>query len=150
MIDVLTYEIVSLNTVSILKLNLEDTLYFCHQEALITAKADALRWQSLYEEVRLCSGQLRENQHLSNEQLQQLHSQVEVRIVCDRTVVCSEVSMSMVAKNMLYVSCAAVQSQRGRAEGGGGVIKTREKGATKQHLSAGRGQPAVNRGDPAP
>ncbi|XP_070696184.1 TRAF3-interacting JNK-activating modulator [Pempheris klunzingeri] len=48
------------------------------QEALITAKADALRWQSLYEELKLCSGQLRENQHLSNEQLQQLHSQVEL------------------------------------------------------------------------
>lgn len=52
---------------------------FCHQEALITAKAEALRWQSLFEELKLSSGQLRENQLLSNEQLQQLHSQVEVR-----------------------------------------------------------------------
>lgn len=46
---------------------------------LITAKAEGLRWQSLYEELKLSSGQLRENQHLSNEQLQQLHSQVEVK-----------------------------------------------------------------------
>ncbi|XP_070823773.1 TRAF3-interacting JNK-activating modulator [Chaetodon trifascialis] len=48
------------------------------QEALITAKAEALRWQSLFEELKLNSGQLRENQLLSNEQLQQLHSQVEL------------------------------------------------------------------------
>ncbi|XP_023283201.1 TRAF3-interacting JNK-activating modulator-like isoform X2 [Seriola lalandi dorsalis] len=48
------------------------------QGSLITAKAEALRWQSLYEELKLSSGQLRENQHLSNEQLQQLHSQVEL------------------------------------------------------------------------
>ncbi|XP_030589450.1 TRAF3-interacting JNK-activating modulator [Archocentrus centrarchus] len=48
------------------------------QEALITAKAEALRWQSLYEELKLSSGHLRESQHLSNEQLQQLHSQVEL------------------------------------------------------------------------
>lgn len=38
-----------------------------------------MRWQSLYEELKLSSGQLREKQHLSNEQLQQLHGQVEVR-----------------------------------------------------------------------
>ncbi|KAM4562702.1 uncharacterized protein traf3ip3 [Odontesthes bonariensis] len=48
------------------------------QEALITAKAEALRWQSLYEELRLSSGQLRENQHISDDQLQQLLSQVEL------------------------------------------------------------------------
>ncbi|XP_070766540.1 TRAF3-interacting JNK-activating modulator [Enoplosus armatus] len=48
------------------------------QEALITAKAEALRWQSLYEELKLSSGQLRESQHFSNEQLQQLHNQVEL------------------------------------------------------------------------
>ncbi|XP_068588909.1 TRAF3-interacting JNK-activating modulator isoform X2 [Cebidichthys violaceus] len=48
------------------------------QEALVTAKEDALRWQSLCEELKLSSGQLRDNQHLSNEQLQQLHSQVEL------------------------------------------------------------------------
>ncbi|XP_072222664.1 uncharacterized protein traf3ip3 [Leuresthes tenuis] len=48
------------------------------QEALITAKAEALRWQSLYEELRLSSGKLRENQHLSDDQLQQLLSKVEL------------------------------------------------------------------------
>ncbi|XP_029013275.1 TRAF3-interacting JNK-activating modulator [Betta splendens] len=48
------------------------------QEALITSKAEALRWQSLYEELRLGSGRLREQQQLSNEQLQQLHGQVEL------------------------------------------------------------------------
>uniref|UniRef100_A0A3Q1FXH9 TRAF3 interacting protein 3 n=1 Tax=Acanthochromis polyacanthus TaxID=80966 RepID=A0A3Q1FXH9_9TELE len=48
------------------------------QKALVTAKAEALRWQSLFEELKLSSGQLRENQYLSNEQLQQLHSQVEL------------------------------------------------------------------------
>ncbi|XP_068454686.1 TRAF3-interacting JNK-activating modulator [Clinocottus analis] len=48
------------------------------QEALTTAKAEALRWQSLCKELKLSSEQLRENQHLNNEQLQQLHSQVEL------------------------------------------------------------------------
>lgn len=48
------------------------------QDALITAKAEAKRWQSLYEELKLSSAQLREHQHLSNEQLQQLHSQIEL------------------------------------------------------------------------
>lgn len=84
----LTYQKVRFDSVSIVQLNREDTLYFCHQEALITAKAEAVRWQSLYEELKLCSAQLKENQHLSNEQLQQLHSQVEVQysIVCDHVV----------------------------------------------------------------
>ncbi|KAM4737204.1 uncharacterized protein traf3ip3 [Anableps anableps] len=48
------------------------------QEALITAQAEALRWQSLYKELMLSSGQLMENQHLSNDQLQQLHSEVQL------------------------------------------------------------------------
>ncbi|MEQ2233990.1 hypothetical protein ILYODFUR_027358 [Ilyodon furcidens] len=48
------------------------------QEALITAQAEALKWQSLYKELMLSSGKLRENQHLSNDQLQQLHSEVEL------------------------------------------------------------------------
>ncbi|KAM9343700.1 uncharacterized protein traf3ip3 [Pholidichthys leucotaenia] len=55
-------------------LNKADTL----QEALIAVKAEALRWQSLYEKLRLSSGRLRESQQLSHEQLQQLHSQVEL------------------------------------------------------------------------
>ncbi|TKS77494.1 TRAF3-interacting JNK-activating modulator [Collichthys lucidus] len=41
-------------------------------------RQEALRWQSLYEELKLSSGQLQEIQLLSNEQLQQLHSQVEL------------------------------------------------------------------------
>ncbi|KAI3357372.1 hypothetical protein L3Q82_015804 [Scortum barcoo] len=48
------------------------------KEALITAKAESVRWQSLYEELKLTSAQLRENQHLNNEQLQQLQNQVEL------------------------------------------------------------------------
>lgn len=55
----------------------------------------------------------------------------------------------MVVKN-IRLSRAAVQSQRSRAEGGGAVVKTREEGAGEQHLHAGRGQPDVNRGNPAP
>lgn len=62
-----------------LQLNPKETLYFSNQEALITSKAEALRWQNLYEELKLNSEQLREKQQLSNEQLQQLHSQVEVQ-----------------------------------------------------------------------
>ncbi|AWP09552.1 putative deoxyribonuclease gamma [Scophthalmus maximus] len=48
------------------------------QEVQITAQAEAVKWQSLYEELKLSTGQLRETQHLSNERLQQLHSQVEL------------------------------------------------------------------------
>ncbi|KAF7657889.1 hypothetical protein LDENG_00020840 [Lucifuga dentata] len=54
-------------------LNKAETL----QEALITAKAEALRWQSLYEELKLNSRQLKESHNLYKEQLQQLHSQLE-------------------------------------------------------------------------
>ena len=61
------------------KANVKMTLCFCLQEALAKAKAEALRWQMLYKELKLSSGQLRENQLLSDEQLQQLHSQVEVQ-----------------------------------------------------------------------
>ncbi|XP_038161839.1 TRAF3-interacting JNK-activating modulator [Cyprinodon tularosa] len=48
------------------------------QEALITAQAEALRWQSLYRELVLSSGQLRENQHHNNDQLQQLQNEVKL------------------------------------------------------------------------
>ncbi|KAM3872386.1 TRAF3-interacting JNK-activating modulator [Diretmus argenteus] len=47
------------------------------QGALLTAKAEVLRWQSLYEELKLSSGQLKESRDLSTGQLQQLHSQLE-------------------------------------------------------------------------
>ena len=52
-----------------------------HQEALSTAKTEAVRWQNLYEELKKSSEQLKENQRLSNEQLQQLLGHVEVRNV---------------------------------------------------------------------
>ncbi|XP_034551908.1 TRAF3-interacting JNK-activating modulator [Notolabrus celidotus] len=48
------------------------------QESLSTAKTESMRWQSLYEEQKLSFDQLRENQHLSNGQLQQLHGQLEL------------------------------------------------------------------------
>ncbi|XP_037335354.2 TRAF3-interacting JNK-activating modulator isoform X1 [Pungitius pungitius] len=48
------------------------------QEALITAKAEALRWQSIYEDLQRSCEKLRENQCLTIEQLQQLHSQVQL------------------------------------------------------------------------
>ena len=73
---------VRFNTASVLQLIPEDALYLCvvwPQESLITAKAEALKWRSLYEEQQLISGQHWENQHLSSEQLQQLQSQVEVQ-----------------------------------------------------------------------
>lgn len=49
------------------------------QEALITAKAEAVRWQKDYEDLKRSSEKFRETQRLSNEQLQQLHEHVEVR-----------------------------------------------------------------------
>ncbi|XP_034028123.1 TRAF3-interacting JNK-activating modulator isoform X2 [Thalassophryne amazonica] len=48
------------------------------QEALICAQAETLRWQSLYEEQKMTTGQLKKNQNISLEQLQQLHSQMEM------------------------------------------------------------------------
>ena len=73
----------------------------------MTAKAEALRWQNLYEELKLTSRQLRESQLFSNEQLQQLHSQAEVW---------SNLPPSLVDLSPFYnthMSCAAVWSQRG-------------------------------------
>lgn len=49
------------------------------QEVLITAKAEAVRWQKDYEDLKRSSEKFRETQRLSNEQLQQLHEHVEVR-----------------------------------------------------------------------
>ncbi|CAJ1085367.1 TRAF3-interacting JNK-activating modulator [Xyrichtys novacula] len=48
------------------------------QEALSTAKTESMRWQSLYEDLKLSFEQDRENQRLNNEQLGQLHSQLEL------------------------------------------------------------------------
>lgn len=50
-----------------------------HQEALITANAETVRWQKVYEELKRSFEQLRENQRLSNQQLQQLQEHMEVR-----------------------------------------------------------------------
>ncbi|XP_034445415.1 TRAF3-interacting JNK-activating modulator [Hippoglossus hippoglossus] len=75
------------------------------QESLITAKAEALKCQSLYEELRLSSGQLRENQHLSNEQLQQLHSQVELSGAREAKLKEEVVSLRRENKDLQYNIC---------------------------------------------
>ncbi|XP_071332099.1 TRAF3-interacting JNK-activating modulator isoform X2 [Trachinotus anak] len=72
------------------------------QGSLITAKAEALKWQSLYEELKLSSGQLRENQHLSNEQLQQLHSQVELSRAREAELREEVVLLQQEKKELLY------------------------------------------------
>ncbi|XP_027144031.1 TRAF3-interacting JNK-activating modulator [Larimichthys crocea] len=72
------------------------------QEALITAKAEALRWQSLYEELKLSSGQLQQNQLLSNEQLQQLHSQVELSRAREAELRQEVVSLSQEKRELQY------------------------------------------------
>lgn len=54
-------------------------VYVCvRQEILTGTAAEAERWRSLYEELEQKSGQLRKNQNLKVDQLQQLQSQVEV------------------------------------------------------------------------
>ncbi|KAM4610012.1 uncharacterized protein traf3ip3 [Polymixia lowei] len=64
------------------KATLEKTEALCEaetlQEALQASKAEALRWQGLYEEMKHRSGQLKESQDLSSGQTQQLHSQLEL------------------------------------------------------------------------
>lgn len=55
-------------------------LHVCvHQEVLTGAAAEAERWRNLYEELEQKSVQLRKNQNLKEDQLQQLQSQIEVR-----------------------------------------------------------------------
>ncbi|XP_049921105.1 TRAF3-interacting JNK-activating modulator [Epinephelus moara] len=75
------------------------------QEALITAKAEARRWQSLYEELKLSSAQLKENQHLSNEQLQQLHSQVELSRAREAALRDEVVSLRQERQELQYNIC---------------------------------------------
>ncbi|XP_053705879.1 TRAF3-interacting JNK-activating modulator isoform X2 [Synchiropus splendidus] len=48
------------------------------QEALVSSKAESVRWQGLYEEQRENSTQLRRHQQLGEQQLQQLHGQMEL------------------------------------------------------------------------
>lgn len=60
-----------------------------YQEALITANAETVRWQKVYEELKRSFEQLRENQRLSNQQLQQLQEHMEVRNIlwpCERLI----------------------------------------------------------------
>ncbi|XP_042347404.1 TRAF3-interacting JNK-activating modulator isoform X2 [Plectropomus leopardus] len=75
------------------------------QEALITTKAEALRWQHLYEELKLNSAQLRENQHFSNDQLQQLHSQVELSKAREAELRDEVVSMRQEKQELQYNIC---------------------------------------------
>ncbi|XP_029292244.1 TRAF3-interacting JNK-activating modulator isoform X2 [Cottoperca gobio] len=75
------------------------------QEALMTVKAEALRWQSLCEELKLSSGQLRENQHHISEQLQQLHSQVELSRGREAGLQEEVVSLSQEKKELQYNFC---------------------------------------------
>ncbi|XP_034732797.1 TRAF3-interacting JNK-activating modulator [Etheostoma cragini] len=75
------------------------------QEALITAKAEAQRWQSLCEQLKLTSGQLRENQHLSNDQLQQLQSHVELCRGKEAELTEEVVSLRQEKKELQYNIC---------------------------------------------
>ncbi|KAG7519917.1 hypothetical protein JOB18_018682 [Solea senegalensis] len=75
------------------------------QESLISAKAAALKWQSLYEELKLSCDQLRENQRLSNEQLQQLLSQVELFRAREDELRDEVVSLRQVNTELQYNMC---------------------------------------------
>nr|XP_046253199.1 TRAF3-interacting JNK-activating modulator [Scatophagus argus]XP_046253200.1 TRAF3-interacting JNK-activating modulator [Scatophagus argus] len=75
------------------------------QEALIAAKTEALRWQSLYEELNLSSGQLMENQLHSAEQLQQLHSQVELSRAREAELTEKVVSLNQDKGELQYNIC---------------------------------------------
>uniref|UniRef100_A0A3Q3WGE3 TRAF3 interacting protein 3 n=1 Tax=Mola mola TaxID=94237 RepID=A0A3Q3WGE3_MOLML len=75
------------------------------EEALMTAKAEALRWQNLYEELKLSSGQLRESQLFCNEQLQQLHSQVELSRARDAELREEVASLRQEKKELQYNFC---------------------------------------------
>ncbi|KAM8754316.1 uncharacterized protein traf3ip3 [Acanthopagrus schlegelii] len=75
------------------------------KEALAKAKAEALRWQMLYKELKLSSGQLRENQLLSDEQLQQLHSQVELSRAGEAELREEVVSLTQEKKELQHNIC---------------------------------------------
>ncbi|XP_034392776.1 TRAF3-interacting JNK-activating modulator isoform X2 [Cyclopterus lumpus] len=75
------------------------------QEALTTGKAEALRWQSLCKELKLSSEQLRENQHLYNEQIQQLHSQVELSSTREAEMREEVMSLRQEKKELQYNMC---------------------------------------------
>ncbi|XP_074538169.1 uncharacterized protein traf3ip3 [Halichoeres trimaculatus] len=79
-------------------LSLAETL----QEALSTAKSESMRWQGLYEELKKSYEQLGENQHVSREQLQQLHSQLELSRAREAELQDGVVSLSQEKKEMQY------------------------------------------------
>lgn len=108
-----------------------------HQEALNTAKTEAQRWQSLYEELRLYSVQLKEKQHHSIDDLQHLHSQLEARVVGGGAEGLWGVSSKTFVRHIWCVCFAAVPGQRDGAAGGARVTKAAQPGATVQYMSAG-------------
>lgn len=57
---------------------LTHVIYFVHQGELRAAKAEASHWQSLYEDLKHSSANLKKSQDLSMEQLHQLQAQLEV------------------------------------------------------------------------
>lgn len=75
------------------------------QEALNTAKTEAQRWQSLYEELRLYSVQLKEKQHHSIDDLQQLHSQLELSRVRETELQEELVSLKQHNQELRYNIC---------------------------------------------
>ncbi|XP_071399672.1 TRAF3-interacting JNK-activating modulator [Centroberyx affinis] len=72
------------------------------QEALLVMKAEAVRWQSLYEELKLSSSQLKESQDLSHGQLQQLHSQLELSGAREAELREEAVSLQQEKKELQY------------------------------------------------
>ncbi|XP_029995327.1 TRAF3-interacting JNK-activating modulator [Sphaeramia orbicularis] len=72
------------------------------QEALITVQAEALRWQSLYEELKVSSGRLRENQNHKNDKLQQLHDQMELSRVREAELQQEVVLLKQEKKELQY------------------------------------------------
>ncbi|CAK6951319.1 TRAF3-interacting JNK-activating modulator [Scomber scombrus] len=86
------------------------------QEALLTAKAEALKWQSLYEDLKLSSAQLREHQYLSNEQLQQLHSQIELSRAREAELKEEVMSLRQERKVLQYNICQLEEDNEGLRE----------------------------------
>ncbi|KAM9856258.1 TRAF3-interacting JNK-activating modulator [Aulostomus maculatus] len=75
------------------------------QEALMAAKADELRWQSLYEELKMSSSQLREQQHHRVDQLQQLQSQIKLSGAREAELKEEVASLRQEKKELQYSIC---------------------------------------------
>lgn len=86
------------------------------QEALITAQAEALKWQSLYKELMLSSGQLRENQHHSNDQLQQLHNEVQLSRAREAELRGEVASLRQEKQELQYNICLLEEDNQGLRE----------------------------------